>query len=280
MKEKLQKIADKIVLVAELPFYPLTRFFLERMLRTKEGRRFLYLHSGGVVPLRRLLMFTLDKIFVKEIKNYALPSYGKDYPGYVLDYKYLIATDFFNASIIKNNYSHTLGSIAESIKKYGKDITTIIDFGCGAGVLTRMIADAHKDKKVIGLDMREDTMECNNILAPSIRWDLASKLGSYVQQYGKDNILLVCNGIITFMKQAEVEDLFAKQVKCITWFYYTPVTDPDTLLKSTEPVFSVVGNDTNYNIAAFSKKYGYSFSYHFVRMGDHATNFLSGVSER
>ncbi len=275
LKEKIQKFLDKALLLIELPFYPFVYYFLQNKLKTKEGRRYLFLKTKGYVPLRRLLFYVLDKIFIKMSNNYTLPSY-EGVAGYVLDLKFSIAHSYFSDFIFKNNYSYTFKSLKKILKESPK-IVSVIDFGCGAGVLARACAKEFPNLHVTGLDIREEVMEYNSLLYNDVVWDNVNNLDSYVQTFEK-NTILICNGVINFMKQDELEMLLSKKVEYIIWYYYTPV-DPVLYADSKEKILSHESNDIHYNLPLFLKESNYSFEYGLIPNTTGPGFFLHAVSK-
>jgi hypothetical protein len=277
-RETLSEIGNKVLLVLEWPFYPMVFLFLKTRLQTYEGRKNLYLKTDGYIPLRRLNMYVLDKFFLKITNNYANPSY-EGLVGYILDLKYSVANNHFNKRIFKNNYSYTINNIRKMFEQYGLLSITIIDFGCGAGRLTRLIANTFSKVEVIGLDIRHEIMEYNNILYKNITWGHISSLGVHLDTYGVEDTLLVCNGVINFMTLHELGNLLSRKINHIVWFYFT-LTDPGHDEGKNTKILSLENNDVHYNLPVFLKEYGYSFTYGLIPNTTGPGFFLHGISKK
>lgn len=278
MQSFKDKIIDKVLLLIQLPLYPIVYFFLNRELQTKVGRERLYLRSVKYIPFRRLLFFVLDKLFLKASENYSRPSYD-GLAGYILDLKYAIAHSSFTQKIFHSNYSHTLSNIEKLTASSDGRKVSIIDFGCGAGVLTRAIASQFTDAHVIGLDIRSETMNSNSILYKAVEWGLVSSLDKYLINQKKMHTILICNGVINFMTEQEINSLLSKKIESITWFYYANFVNPEKEYQREEVVLSKESNDVHYNVPLLLRRYGYSFDYKLVPSATSIGYFVHGISK-
>lgn len=260
----------------EMPLYPIMYHYLVNKLSTAHGREELYLKSGYFFPLRRLSFFILDRLLVRESNSHTKPTY-EGIAGYMLDLKHAIAHPYFNYQIYHNNYIHSLSSLRDIVsEKNGKDFL-IIDFGCGAGVLTRILKKIYKEAHVVGIDIRKETMVWNGILYPDITWGMVSDISTILANHvNRDKTVLISNGVLNFMQEGDIDKLLAEKIKYIVWFYYISFTNPASEYVKKEKVLAVNGDVVDYNLQLFSQNHHYDFTYkHLIKKGIH---FIHGVS--
>ena len=275
-KKSFSKIGNKILLLIETPFFPFLYPFFSYMMKTPARRKWLYLKTKGFFPFKRLSFYILDKLFEKECAYYSKPSYD-GIAGHILDLKYAIAHDYFNHQIFESNYHYSLDSVKRLLDTNILEDVQIIDYGCGAGVMTRLIKKTFPQACVVGLDIRDEVMEYNSILYPEITWSTVSKLDT-LSANGIPTILL-CNGVINFMTEKEVHDLLSKKLAHIVWFYYTSHENPKEVYeRETKPVLIKKHNDVDYNVPLFTKEHGYDFVFDIATMRNGGGVFVYGTS--
>lgn len=199
--------------------------YLNNKIRTKEGRKILYLRSGKFFPFKRLSFYVLDKILIQESNSYRNPTY-EGLAGYILDLKHAIAHNYFNYNIYNNNYIYSINYIRKILSESKEQNYAIIDFGCGAGVFSRIVKNLFKNVKVIGLDVRKETMDCNAILYKDITWGLVSDIDFYIKDIDREKIILINDGVVNFMNETDIDEMLSKKIKYIVWFYYFSFSDP------------------------------------------------------
>lgn len=277
LKKRIEKLQDKGLLLLESPMYPFVYLFLQHTLKTEQGRKKLYLQTKGFFPLRRLFFYVLDKLFEKECNHFKNPSYA-GYAGYILDLKYALAHSYFNKKTYQNNYKYSFDYLHSILKSEKVEDVTIIDFGCGAGVMTRMIKERFAKARVVGLDIRKETMEYNTILYTDISWDLVTSLDVYKSKSPHHKTILICNGVINFMTFEELQSLLSKKIDYFVWFYYTSYQDPSMEYKRNEDVLLVKHNDVDYNMPKILERHQYSFDFTLVPIEEGVGNFIHGMS--
>ncbi len=278
LKKRIEKLQDKGLLLLESPLYPFVYLFLTHSLKTEKGRKKLYLQTKDFFPLRRLCFYILDKLFEKECNHFKNPSYA-GYAGYILDLKYALAHSYFNKKTYKNNYRYSFEYLDVILKNQNEEDFTIIDFGCGAGVMTRMVKEKYKGADVVGLDIRKETMEYNTILYKDISWDLVSSLNTHIKSSPHKKTILICNGVINFMTFEELQDLLSKKIDYFVWFYYTAYQSPKLEYTRDVDILSLKHNDVDYNMPRILKQHNYSFEYTLVPIEEGSGNFVHGYSE-
>lgn len=279
IKNYTEEIGNKVLLIIESPLYPVIYLFLKYKLKTEQGRKDLYLKTKGFFPLRRLFFYILDKLFEEECNHFKKPSYD-GYAGYILDLKYALAHNYFNKKTFNNNYVYSVSHIQSIIAAHKHTDFSIIDYGCGAGVMTRLVEKMFPVSTVVGLDIRKETLEYNTILYPTVTWDLVSSLDKYIESASHKKTILLSNGVINFMTLQELEDLLSKKIDYIVWFYYSSYKDPKKEYSRNEIILSKKHNDIDYNIQRLLDKYRYTFKYTVVPIGEGGGNFIHGVSKR
>ena len=275
----MNKLSNKALLFVELPFYPFLYWYLTKSLKTKQGRKNIYLKTRLFVPFRRLHVYILDKMFVKAVGNYSLPSYEQDEVGFILDLKHLVANRQYIKDAFDSNYRFTLSSIAEILKDPNHQVKHIIEIGAGSGILTRAIKDSvSSDIEVSGIEIRKETIEYNKLLYPDIGWEMLQELEKITAKFGREHTMFVSSGVLNFMSVSEIRKLLDLKARYIVWFYHTTVEDR---LEFDQSDKYVIGKDhkgyVHYNLGLFLKEYGYRFDYTLhVFPGKGA--FVSGIS--
>lgn len=278
--KRLKAIGNKLLLLIELPFYPLLYAYLSFMLATPERRRWIYTSTKYYVPLRRLHFYILDKMFEKEVENYTIPSYDKERAGFILDLKHLVAHRFFIRHAFNSNYNYTLKRVKEIFEKLNNQITHVIDIGSGSGVLTKAIKDiVPKHVGVVGSEIRKETIAYNKELYPQITWIHMSELHESVQKASPQKVLFVVNGVINFMSEQELQALLAHAPQEIVWFYHTPTTDMSLVLNSDQKIISSKAGYVDYNLPLYAKEFGYDFNFEYVPLAGNG-GFVSATSKR
>ena len=276
--DKSLPLLSKLLLIFELPFYPFVYLFLDYAVKNKPTRKWLYMRTKSFFPFKRISFYVLDKLFEKECNHFSKPSYDGN-AGYILDLKYAIGYFSFNRSIYENNYTYSLKHLADIFTKGDIKNYRIIDFGCGAGVMTRLVKEQYKEAEVIGLDIRKEIMEYNNVLYPDIIWKDVGALNSLLKE--EKQTILLCNGVINFMKEKELYELFNKEINYFIWFFYTPYENPEMVYKKSDsPVIEVTHNDIEYNMPLITNMYGYSFDFSLIKKNEGSGLFVSAISAK
>ena len=271
---------NKMLLMAEAPFLPFVYPFFAYMAQTPSRRKWLYLRTEHFFPLRRASFYVLDKLFEKECDHFKKPSYDGN-AGYILDLKYALAHDYFNKKIYNNNYRHSLQHLREIVGEGKGDGYTIIDFGAGAGVMTRMVKAKYPLARVVGLDIRPEIASYNTIMYPEINWGHVKELLQYTtKDESKNTTILLCNGVINFMEEKELDALFEANPDYVVWFYYTSFLDPAKEYMREDLILKKKHNDVDYNMPKVAKNHHYTFSYVITPHQEGSGNFVHGVSRK
>ncbi len=277
---QVEKAIDRAELLIQFPFYLPMKWYIKKHLATKEGRQQLYLRTQSFFPFRRLSVYILDHIFVELTKEYTLPSY-QVLAGFVMDLKHLVGNWRFVRRVFETNYKYTLQHIADVLSDGNKTIESIIDIGCGSGMLTNEIKELHPLMNVVGFDMRDETIEYNKILFPNVDWQCMSSLDAYMNTIKKEHTLLILNGVINFMKKEELEHILRLGCSTIVWFYHTGIEDLSRMNASGEYILDKESDHyVHYNLPRFLSEHQYTFVYDAFKHKQGTGYFIHGVSQK
>lgn len=188
------------------------------LLERPSVRRFLYLHPDKLGPLRG--------VAAKAVWGYrsALLDAGvetwDDMVGVLYDLGYRLHSQADRADAVRVHYAHTLKVLGEAIPRVCP--RSIIDYGCGPGILTEYLTDLIGDPSVavVGAEIRKETLSYNRLLRPDIEWCLIDRVLNSEIEHPR---LIVLDGVINYMSRHELVRLLG--VGDAFFFFYASEQD-------------------------------------------------------
>lgn len=162
--------------------------------------RFLYLHPIAKPLTRRLAARARERAEKKD-------RWGEK-AGFLYDLEHRL---WEHDALFVPHYDFTL----RALKEVASEAHTIVDYGCGPGVLTEEIARLYPKAKVIGTDLRESpTLNLNRKLAPHIEW-------IPLAQFDPIRAVYVIDGVVNYMDEKTLRRIVERAEATVCFYAYT-----------------------------------------------------------
>lgn len=259
--------------------YPLYATLYKYLLGREKGRRWLYLHARYLWVARRLSYYVVERLYLKSLAGYTRPGYSET-EGFLYDLKQRLAGGNAKRGMYEQNYRRALERVGNVLDKVGDSHgCVLIDYGCGAGLLTEELANRYGSRVlgVYGLEIRPETLRYNTELRPDINWSPAAALERIISQYGREHCILILNGVVNFLELSALQDLLELKTQYIVWFYQTcengvELPDKPLVITQEHPGY------THYNVPRLLEEKGYTYDFSYMPHPAAPGGFISGVS--
>ena len=183
-------------------------------------RRFLYRHTDSLGPLRGLTSSAVWGYRAALLET-GVGMWG-DEVGVLYDLGHRLRSQGEQDAAMEAHYVHTITQLRRALQRVNP--ASIIDYGCGPGILTEHLAEAAGDRsiKIVGAEIRAETMSNNRRLRPDIEWQM---IGDVPTSNHPEPRLFVLDGVVNYMSVAEIEEVLALG-EAFVFFYAAEDDDP------------------------------------------------------
>lgn len=152
--------------------------------------RFLYLHPILRPIARRAVKWQRERLEKTEGR------WGGR-AGFLYDLEHRLMSRSQISYFFDIHYRHTITAVDSIVESFRP--ATIVDYGCGPGLLTEALAHRFPECEVIGTDLRTQSLRLNARLAPQVRWAHIDELPETPKP-----ILFVLDGVANYMSEGEM----------------------------------------------------------------------------